>query len=160
MNLKYYVLKYIFKTIDIGSPISRELSNFQEYKFVFRGVNFKSMEGLLQGIKFKDIDKQNKVFELAGKKAKFKGKKSKWYLTQELYFQGTMLRRNSNEYFEFLNEAFRCLYFQNEDAKRNLMSTKKYKLIHSIGKNDKIKTVLTENEFVEILYQIRKELSI
>lgn len=62
MNLKYYVLKYIFRTIDIGSPLFRELYNFQEYKFVFRDINFKSMERLLQGIKFKVVLKARIIF--------------------------------------------------------------------------------------------------
>ena len=153
--IKLYTQKYLFRTLDIGSPLCKELSNFQPYEFTFRGIKFYSMEGLLQGIKFNDLEKQKSVFKLIGKKAKFKGKKSKWYIEQTLYFQGEAIKRDSQEYKDFIEDAFLALYIKNPTAQRNLLNTSKYKLIHSIGKNDITKTVLTEKEFCDILLKIR-----
>ena len=154
-----YIQKYLFRTIDIGSPLCSELSNFHPYKFQFRGVEFTSMEALLQGIKFEIPKKQNEVFKLVGKKAKFKGKKSKWYHNQRLYFNDKSYHRRSIEYQNFIEEAFIALYTKNPEAKDNLLKTKGYRLIHSIGKNEESKTVLTEREFCYLLTKIRASLS-
>jgi len=89
------------KAVDIGSDSEGPaglLSNFTPYEFSFRGYIFVSMEGLLQGLKFEGTEKQQKIFKLIGKQAKFKGKKRKWYLDQRLYWQGKPMARQSEEY--------------------------------------------------------------
>ena len=87
---KIYVkwLCLIGKAIDISSTSkypAGNLSNFTPYTFTFRGIDFTSMESLLQGLKFKSIETQNSVFQRVGAKAKLRGKKRKWYLDQTLY---------------------------------------------------------------------------
>jgi len=52
------------------------LSNFAPHPFKFRGFDVASMEGLLQGMKFKSKEMQTHVFTLVGKAAKFKGGKT------------------------------------------------------------------------------------
>ena len=74
--------------MDIGSGSgypSSALSNFAPHRFVIDGVECVSMEGFLQSLKFQDIEMQKHVCTLVGKKAKFKGKKKKWWKTQTLY---------------------------------------------------------------------------
>jgi len=70
-----------------GYPAS-SLSNFTPHPFVMNGVECASMEGFLQSLKFKNPDMQKHVCTLVGKKAKFKGKKKKWWRTQTLWWKG------------------------------------------------------------------------
>ena len=156
--IKLLIQKYCFNKIDIGSVLCPELSNFHPYKFMFREREFTSMEALLQGIKFESIEKQEQIFSLVGVKAKYKGKKSKWYQNQKLYFQGEEIVRDSIQYQEFLDEAFNAL-FLNKEAQKVLINTRGFSLIHSIGKKDMRQTVLTEQEFISQLLRIRVELS-
>ena len=151
---KIYVkgLCLIGKAIDISSTSkfpAGYLSNFTPYSFTFREIEFISMEGLLQGLKFKDVEKQNKIFKLVGVRAKNKGKKGKWYLNQTLYWQGTPMKRDSEEYRTLVTEAFEALS-QNTDFQKALMATGNKTLYHTMGKSDPTKTILTEKEFCEM----------
>lgn len=111
---KIYVkwLCLIGKAIDISSTSkfpAAYLSNFTPYTFTFRGIEFTSMESLLQGLKFEGVETQNSVFQRVGVKAKLRGKKRKWYLDQALYWQGTPMKRDSEEYKNIVHEAFYAL---------------------------------------------------
>ena len=55
--------------MDIGSGKkypSNALSNFAPHPFTFRGLECASMEGFLQGLKFKDSNVQKYIFSLVG----------------------------------------------------------------------------------------------
>lgn len=147
--------------MDIGSqagwPAGR-LSNFAPHLFIFRNVPCSSMEGLLQSLKHKSPEMQTEVCKLVGKAAKFKGKKKKWWRTQTLWWQGQPINRHSKEFQELLDEAFWCLFSQNEGARRALLATGNSTLTHSMGKSNPSETVLTEREFCSRLMQIRARL--
>lgn len=130
------------------------LSNFAPHPFVIDGVECNSMEGFLQSLKFESIDMQKYVCTLVGKAAKFKGKKKKWWKTQTLYWQGKPIPRQSDEYQELLDKAFNAIN-ENTGFRKALESTKGCTLTHSIGKNDKSKTVLTQSEFCSQLTKLR-----
>ena len=150
----------IGKAIDISSTSKYPagyLSNFTPYNFTFRGFEFTSMESLLQGLKFEGVETQNSVFQRVGVKAKLRGKKRKWYLDQILYWQGTPMKRDSTEYRSLVKEAFEALS-QNADFQKALLATDNKTLYHTMGKSDPTRTILTEEEFCEILTGIRKTL--
>lgn len=134
------------------------LSNFVARPFVFRGVQCNSMEGLLQGLKFKNPDMQREVCLLVGKKAKFKGKKKRWWEDQILWWQGEPIKRESDEYQQLLDEAYVALFTTNKKAMKALMDTGSAVLKHSIGSRDAKRTVLTQQEFCSRLTNIRTEL--
>jgi len=133
------------------------LSNFAPHPFTFRGIKVASMEGFLQGLKFKSEEMQKHVFTLVGKKAKFKGKKKKWKRDQTLYFQGEPIKRNSKEYQELLDEAYNELA-KNEKFKKALLATGEATIKHSIGKRKQSETVLTISEFCGRLMKLRERL--
>ena len=85
------------------------LSNFSENHFEVQGVLCYSMEGFLQSLKFSDSEKQVQVCKLVGKKAKFVGKKQKWWQTQVLFWKGVPISRHSYEYQGVIEHAFDCL---------------------------------------------------
>ena len=80
----------------------KALSNFSPHPFVFRGFQCNSMEGFLQGLKFKSPEMQAEVFKLVGFAAKKKGKPKNWYRDQTLYFQGNPIKRDSQDYQDLL----------------------------------------------------------
>lgn len=146
--------------MDIGSGTgypSSALSNFAPHSFVFDGIECASMEGFLQSLKFQDPEMQKHVCTLVGRKAKFKGKRKKWFKSQTLYWQGEEIPRDSDRYQELLDQAFEALS-QNEGFRRTLLATQNATLTHSIGKNKKSETILTKNEFTSRLTKLRKRL--
>jgi predicted NAD-dependent protein-ADP-ribosyltransferase YbiA (DUF1768 family) len=144
--------------MDIGSghdyPASA-LSNFSPHPFIFRGFQINSMEGFLQGLKFESPDKQEYVFQLVGRAAKFTGKKKKWWMTGRLYFQGEPINRASSDYSALLVEAYTEMTKQSDSFRRALLASRDSVLRHSLGKKDKSKTILTEREFCSILTLMR-----
>lgn len=146
--------------MDIGSGTgypSANLSNFSPHVFTVDGVKCNSMEGFLQSLKFQDPEMQKHVCTLVGKKAKFKGKKKKWWKTQTLYWKGKEIPRDSERYQELLDEAFNALA-QNTSFQKALLATQNATLTHSIGKKKTSETVLTRQEFTSRLTRIRSEL--
>lgn len=143
--------------MDIGSgngyPASA-LSNFAPHPFVIDGVECASMEGFLQSLKFSNPDMQKEVCKLVGKQAKFKGKNKKWFKTQTLYWQGKEYKRDSKDYQELLNRAFKALATNNSFMKA-LLATGNAILTHSIGKSNISETVLTKQEFCSRLMKLR-----
>lgn len=145
--------------MDIGSGSgfpSATLSNFSPHPFVIDGVECNSMEGFLQSLKFFNPEMQKEVCKLVGKAAKFKGKKKKWWRTQTLYWQGTEISRDSQEYQDLLDRAFNALA-QNSGFRAALLATGNSVLTHSIGKNKITETVLTRQEFCSRLTKIREK---
>lgn len=146
--------------MDIGSGTgypSANLSNFSPHVFTVDGIECNSMEGFLQSLKFQDPEMQKHVCTLVGKKAKFKGKKKKWWKTQTLYWQDEEIPRDSDRYQELLDAAFNALA-QNTSFQKALLVTQNATLTHSIGKKKTSETVLTRQEFTSRLTRIRKEL--
>ena len=146
--------------MDIGSGTgypSANLSNFSPHVFTVDGIECNSMEGFLQSLKFQDPEMQKHVCTLVGKKAKFKGKKKKWFKTQTLYWKGEEIPRNSDRYQKLLDTAFSALA-QNTSFQKALLATQNATLTHSIGKKKTSETVLTRQEFTSRLTRIRKEL--
>lgn len=144
--------------IDIGSEyseISKKLSNFTEFHFEVDGVFCASMEGFLQSLKFPDIEKQKRICSMVGIKAKYKGKKKKWYLDHVLYWQGIEYDRFGNEYQKLLNKGFNALY-TNKDYQKLLSLTENFDLTHSIGKENPNFTILTIEEFCSRLIKLRE----
>lgn len=147
--------------MDIGSGTGypqAALSNFSPHRFIFRGVEVASMEGLLQSLKFENPEMQKHVCTLVGRAAKFKGKKKKWWRTQTLYWQGTPIKRDSDEYQQLLDEAFEAMFAQSDSARRALLASGNSVLEHSIGKAKQAETVLTRSEFCSRLMRIRAQL--
>lgn len=148
------------ESIDIGAQSewpSEALSNFAPHEFVLDGVQCASMEGFLQSLKFADPEKQKEVCLLIGKKAKFAGKKKKWWVDQTLHWQSAPIDRHSDEYQQLLNRAYSQLAIT-PDFQKALLSTGNMNLTHTIGKDDPYTTVLTEQEFITRLELIREVL--
>ena len=137
------------------------LSNFYKNAFELDGVVCASMEGFLQSLKTKNTALQKEICCLAGKEAKFffenKMQNSLWKLTGVLYWQGKPIRRSSDEYQRLLDRAYEAMYACAPKFREALIASDGFKLIHTIGKSDSRKTILTEYEFVSRLEKYREK---
>ena len=143
-----------------GEYPSWALSNFAKHEFYIDGIKCSSMEGFLQSLKFKSVKKQKQVCLLSRKDAKNSTRhtlaQTKWRITHNRYWQGKRINRFSDEYQKLLDKAY-CELSKNTDFIKALDETAEKELVHSIGKNDARKTVLTEYEFISRLNRIRDE---
>lgn len=139
--------------VDISSksefPINM-LSNFASNSFTLDGVNIASMEGFLQSLKYKDTDAQRRICALTGKEAKKAGRHHNfWRITQSLYWNGKKINRYSSNYTNLITRAYDAMAQSNPEFVKALLSTGYKVLVHSVGKEYKWQTVLTEDEFTE-----------
>ena len=84
------------------------LSSFAEHEFYIDNVKCSSMEGSLQSLNFKNINKQKQVCLLSRKDAKNSTRHTiaqlRWRITHNLYWQGNRISRFSDEYKSCLTE--------------------------------------------------------
>ncbi len=147
------------ETVDIhsrGDYPANALSNFYPHSFTLDGVFCASMEGFLQGLKYKDPQEQKRVCSLAGKEAKAAGK-GKWLfkITGNLFWQGKRIRRRKREYFYLVSRAYETLLEENPAFRHALLCTQHRTLRHTVGKRSPFFTVLTEKELIAHLYALR-----
>ena len=148
-------------TMDIktGKPYpAGALSNFCPCPFSVRGIACGSMEGFLQGLKFKSAEMQRNVFSMTGAAAKKRGARKNWQRTQTPWFQGEPIKRESPEYQTLLDEAFAALFKGNQKAKKALLDSGDNPLSHKTGRRNPKETVLTQTELCGRLMRIRGDL--
>jgi predicted NAD-dependent protein-ADP-ribosyltransferase YbiA (DUF1768 family) len=135
---------------------SGALSNFAPHPFMYHGTRVNSMEGFLQGLKFKNPEMQKHVFTLVGFAAKKKGSKKNWQGQQHtLWFFGKPVDRLGDDYQAILDDVYNELTRQNAGFRKALLATGNAVFSHSIGKRNAKNTVLTENEFCRRLTAMR-----
>lgn len=134
------------------------LSNFAPHAFELDGVKCASMEGFLQGLKYKSVEMQEHVCTLVGKAAKFKGKKKAWYTNQVLFWRGVEYPRHSKAYQNLLDRAYQAMFEQSESFRKALKASG-YNAVykHSIGNTDPSRTVLTVSEFCGRLMRLKEK---
>jgi predicted NAD-dependent protein-ADP-ribosyltransferase YbiA (DUF1768 family) len=147
----------IGKAIDIWSTKpypANILSNLHSNSFEIDGVKCASMEGFLQSLKITDFQEQSEICALSGLEAKARST-SEWQLTQNVYWQGRIMHRQSQEFQDLIFRAYELLFQQNEVFREALLATRGKKLYHVRGVSDPRKTILTEKEFCTSLIRIR-----
>ena len=150
--------------VDISSraeyPINI-LSNFAPTRFSLDGVEIGSMEGFLQSLKVRDISEQRRICLMDGHDAKGIGKKMNrrhLFNPNLLHWDGKTYNRHSAEYLELLNRAYQARFDADADFRFALEYTLDKTLAHSIGGKSPYITILTEQEFVNILCGLRNQL--
>ena len=128
-------------------PYSKILSNLFPYEFEFKGKKLSSIESFFQGIKFKDIEMQNLVFNYSGLDSNNVKACSDydWKETGIIYWQGKEFDRNSKEYDDLIDELY-ISAIQNPLYRSALKKCNK-NIIHTMGEKEKSETVFTRYEF-------------
>lgn len=136
---------------------SRILSNLYPMEFKFRGKKVKSIEGVLQGIKYKDKKTQNLVLKYSGLDAYHTrgcNLLDFWGNNGVLYWQGKPMIRNSEDYQNFLDELYISV-LKNPLYQRALLATGEKYILHHIGNSNPNETVLTRYEYENRLETLR-----
>lgn len=139
------------KWINVGykykGPYAKVLSNLFPYEFKFRGKTLKSIESFFQGIKFKDIDMQNFVFNYSVLDSNHIKVCSDydWKETGILYWQGIKVNRFSKEYDNLVDELY-ISAIQNP-LYRNILKITTRDILHTMGGATKEETVFSRYEF-------------
>ena len=140
------------------NSLSRVLSNLYPIRFKFRGRWVSSIEGVLQGIKYKDKKKQNLVLKYSGLDAyhtRASNTLNFWGNSGKLYWQGKEIDRHSNEYQLFLDELY-ISASRNPIYKDSLLATGNKYLLHHIGNTNKNETDLTRFEYESRINALRE----
>lgn len=139
------------KWINVGykhkGPYAKVLSNLFPYEFEFRGKKLQSIESFFQGIKFKNTEMQNLVFNYSGLNSNYiKACTSyDWKETGYVYWQGKAINRYEEEYDELVDELY-ISAIQNP-LYRNALKSCEREIIHLMGAKEKCETVFTRYEF-------------
>ncbi len=140
-----------------GEYPSDMLSNFAAHTFELDGVVCNSMEGFLQGLKYRNPARQARICLLVGKDAKLAGKnKWLWKIMRTVWWRGKPIKRLEEDFQRLIDRAYDALY-ENADFRRALLDSGEEPLLHSMGKTNPRKTVLTEREFVTRLERLREK---
>ncbi len=145
------------------NPPNNILCNFSPSFFIFDKTMINSMEGFLQSLKVKDIETQRKVCQLPGFLAKKMGnylRRSGQFDGEHLFWQGQSINRNTSEYQNILDKVYKAKYFYDKEFRETLAQSCGYTLTHKIGKTSPQETVLTEEEFINHLNELRHSQSI
>lgn len=144
-------------TLDIrsnGAYPSNVLSNLCSNGFRFEGMVCGSMEGFLQSLKQKDRDKQRQICSMKGGNAR-KHSVTSWQTDQIVWWKGVAIDRQGDEYQNLLRRAYQAMFDQSERFRAALMSTRGITLVHSSGEENPYKTILSKQEFCQILTEMR-----
>ena len=138
--------------------ISKALSNLCPYPFTIDGIQCTSMEAFIQSLKVKDKEVQK---DICSKTAAFcyniREMHEDWRIAQKVYWKGEEIDRHSNEYIELLKRAYNALYDQSPTFRYALTLSKGYTLTHSIGCTNSNETLLTPDEYIKLLNELRNE---
>jgi hypothetical protein len=130
------------------------LSNLAPNAFIFEGYECASMEGLLQGVKFRDPAKQQEIMKLTGLDAKYAGRAGDgWKANQTLYWKGIPMDRHGRGYQAFLDDGYAALA-TNTEFKRALIDARRRTISHRMGHDDPHYTILTKDEFVSRIVRL------
>jgi hypothetical protein len=145
--------------LDLGyknEGLGKALSNLFPYPFTMDGVRCGSIEGFLQGLKFRDIEQQDLLLPLHGYKAWKTGQMgNSWRDDQTLWWRGVGYARLSREYHVLIEAAYTTCFDQNQAFQDALFQSGVDTLIHSIGNHDPTMTTLTEWEYIINMYRLR-----
>lgn len=147
----------INNTLDIrsnGSYPSNVLSNLCSNGFRFDGILCGSMEGFLQSLKYQDKDKQRQICSMKGGNAR-KRSVTSWQTDQIIWWKEFPIDRQGKEFQKLIRRAYQAMFEQSLRFRDALMQTRGMKLTHSTGENNPYKTILTQQEFCDILTEIR-----
>ena len=140
------------------NPKYAVLSNLARTPFKFDTYLFPTVEGFIQGLKFKDRGKQHEVFGLDGKEALKAGR----VITRSIidpanhliYWKGQKYTYLSQTHRVLIKRAIKAKFRGNYYARQCLVETGDGELIHDVGKESPA-TSLPGSEFISILNEIR-----
>lgn len=137
------------------------LSNFAHTPFMLDGVSCASVEGFIQGLKEKGVEKQRRICLRHGFEAKRAGTRKRNSMVREsgtVWWQGTPITFRSEDYYALIERALLAKVEQNREVREALEQTGGAELMHETGREERADTSLPKEKFLEILTRIRANL--
>lgn len=129
--------------------------------FEFGGKMISSVGAFLTAIKVKSPEIQNLILKMSQENLKIASKNvNPKYQIRDLYWNGKVIKRDSKEYEELLDRVYAQRYKSDFRFRKALNDSKGYILAHSKGKTDISETVLTQEEFLRRLNNLRDSKSL
>ncbi|NLT19211.1 MAG: hypothetical protein GXY10_07405, partial [Clostridiales bacterium] len=92
-----------------------------------------------------------------GKEAKKAGKRRLfWKISGRVHWNSKSYIRDSQEFGALIKKAYTQMYNENPDFREALTSTRGKTLTHDIGKKRKRETILTIEEYIDCLMNLRE----
>lgn len=133
------------------------LSNFTMSPFVLGDILMASVEGFIQGIKFPPgHDLRDEAFVSSGWKAKNIGASAD---REGAYWDGRRFDYGSPDHHRTIATAIRARFAQNKGLQAVLLATKGAEIVHETGMEELPTTSLPTKVFLEVMNEIRRELS-
>ncbi len=124
-------------------------------------MKFSSVESLLQGIKFKEPERQQEIFTMKGIDALRAGRVITKSITDKsnhfIWFGGHSAQYGSLWHQLVIQSAQVAKFVQNPDAAQALMETVRYRIYHDVGPENP-NTSLREPDYIQMLLWIRDSL--
>ena len=133
------------------------LSNFGLSPFVLGDMLFASVEGFIQGIKFREDDpRRGQAFTSSGWDAKNLGDQADG---SGAYWNGQCLSYGSPQHRQLIGYAIRARIMQSAGLQRALITTRGMTITHKVGEHSESPTTsLPASVFCNILTDLRNEL--
>ena len=111
------------------------ISNFAHTPFVLDGLDYASIEGFWQGLKFPDEADRRRLAALHGSAAKDAG----FYAptAEAILFGGERTRVGTWDHWQLMKRACTAKFSQHEPAREALRSTGKRPLVHQVKRDSK-----------------------
>lgn len=125
-------------------------------KFEFDGKEVASIQSFFTAIKVESPELQDLILKMPKEKLALISKEiSPRYQIRNLYWDGKVIKRDSEEYQQLLDRAYNARYAADFKFREALKASEGYTLTHRRGKNDILETVLTQDEFIQRLNSLR-----
>lgn len=134
---------------------ARELSGLAIRPYILDGIKLRSVEGLLQGIKFPPGDpRREEAFGAAGLRAKRMGEDAE---NQWVWWNDARYVYGSADNHAIIERAIRASFEQNPMAMFILRSTRGMKLTHDLGVPESPHTSFPTHVFCRVMTELRDE---
>jgi predicted NAD-dependent protein-ADP-ribosyltransferase YbiA (DUF1768 family) len=117
-----------------ADPSIRILSNFALTPFVLDGLDYQSVEGFWQGLKFDQPSERRRVAMLVGKAAKDEGRRQ---TAESFDFGGRSIRVGSREHWQLMETACWAKFTQHAEARSALLATDSRPLMHRVRRDSR-----------------------
>lgn len=148
----------MIKSADIhtkGRPPEDILSNLCGNDFCFDDVQCGCMESFLRALNYRDMELQRKIcFMKACESEKYVS--SEWQKNQTLWWKVEPIDRHSPEYAALIRGAYKAMFMWCARFRDALMGSVGKRLVYDTGSSDSTKDILTDDEFCEVLTEIRE----
>ncbi len=143
------------------NPDARILSNLTRTPFNYGGYNFQCVEAALQGIKFEDKERRERVFKMSGREALAAGREItnsiKAGEKRFVYWNDREIVYNSDEHRDLLKEFIKAKIRQNPDVQTALLNLSDNFIYYYVGEESE-HTLLPERIYMQTLISERERL--